>query len=216
MQGGSKVDYSNKIYGNIKVLEATTQNKKCTAKCLLCNKIWNPRLDGVVHNRIKSCGCEKVGDSLEGLVFNGISIIEHSGGLQNTAICRCHCGKKYYARAASVKYGGSLSCGCLRKLRGQDHYAWKGGKTKNSDGYVRLRYRDIEGNTVSIFEHRKIMQDHLGRDLRDTEYVHHKNGVRDDNRIENLELWSSSQPPGQRIDDLVKWAFEIIDLYGKK
>jgi hypothetical protein len=57
------------------------------------------------------------------------------------------------------------------------------------------------------------MSEFLERPLRDNEYVHHKNGVRDDNRLENLELWCSSQPPGQRVTDLLAWAREILSVY---
>ena len=64
-----------------------------------------------------------------------------------------------------------------------------------------------------ILEHRFIMESHIGRSLFPEETVHHKNGVRDDNRIENLELWSSSHPSGQRIEDKLSWAYEIISLY---
>lgn len=65
-----------------------------------------------------------------------------------------------------------------------------------------------------IREHRLVMAESIGRPLLEHETVHHKNGNRADNRLENLELWSSRQPYGQRVEDKVAWAREIIALYG--
>lgn len=59
------------------------------------------------------------------------------------------------------------------------------------------------------------MEDMLGRFLLPGENVHHKNGVKHDNSPENLELWVTTQPSGQRASDLVEWAYQIIQLYGE-
>lgn len=57
------------------------------------------------------------------------------------------------------------------------------------------------------------MEQMLGRPLREGENVHHVNGLRWDNRPENLELWSKKQPPGQRVVDKVAWAIEFLATY---
>jgi hypothetical protein len=74
----------------------------------------------------------------------------------------------------------------------------------NAYGYVMVRPED---DSAALPEHRVVMERMLGRQLVKGETVHHINGIRHDNREENLELWFA-QPYGQRVDDLLAYVIE--------
>lgn len=82
-------------------------------------------------------------------------------------------------------------------------------------GYVMVYdpQHPLANSSGNVFKHRAVMARHIGRMLLPAESVHHINGNRQDNRLENLELWSKSQPAGQRVEDKVSWALEILGLY---
>ena len=82
-------------------------------------------------------------------------------------------------------------------------------KVSKTQLYPRARISD--GRIVLL--HRFIIEKYLNRKLSSSEHVHHINGNRLDNRIENLELWITCQPAGQRPFDLIKYAKEIIKNY---
>jgi|SRR5215510_4072190 len=81
-------------------------------------------------------------------------------------------------------------------LRGSDNPAWNGGRFLTPKGYVMIYVPDHPHTTSHhhhIYEHRWIMEQHLGRYLERSEHVHHINGIKDDNRIENLQLLTGAQ-----------------------
>lgn len=88
-------------------------------------------------------------------------------------------------------------------------------RTYRPDGYVHVRWPGHANANAAgwVLEHRLVMGEMLGRSLLPEENVHHKNGDRSDNSPENLELWVSMQPSGQRAEDLVAWARTILERY---
>jgi hypothetical protein len=72
---------------------------------------------------------------------------------------------------------------------GKEHHLWKGGKFVSDKGYIKV-YDPRKANQKwrYVYEHRLVMEQYLGRKLKPNEDVHHKNGIKTDNRIENLQL----------------------------
>ena len=122
----------------------------------------------------------------------------------------CHgCGDFFVAASKGRRF---CSRKCAQKVKPaayptkRKHYNWGRGKT-NCRGYVMVHAPDhpvCQGNTRKyVLEHRLVMENHLGRYLESHESVHHINGVKNDNRIENLEMWTTKhQPYGVRVHDL--------------
>ena len=104
---------------------------------------------------------------------------------------------------------------------GAGHPEWKGGRLMNKDGYIQIWSPDhptTHKTKKYVLEHRLVMEKHIGRYLTRLEVVHHINGVKDDNRIENLHLYGSN---AQHLKETLKgcvpnWTPEGKARMGKK
>lgn len=84
-------------------------------------------------------------------------------------------------------------------------------------GYVRTFMPDHpNARSGWVSEHILVMSKFLARPLESFEMVHHRNGIKDDNRLENLELWTRVHPSGQRVTDMIAFCKWYLDQYKKE
>lgn len=143
-------------------------------------------------------------------VVNVAKSVKVKSGTRKYWLCLCECGKHTEVISASLTKGKTKSCGCARgdANRGKIGNNWKGGRHLDEQGYVR-----IWNGSKYVKEHSLVMIEKIGRSLLKNEMIHHINGIKNDNRIENLELWSNSHPCGQRVEDKIEWCVEFLKFY---
>jgi len=106
------------------------------------------------------------------------------------------CGNKFYVTPFRMETAKYCSQKCFSVInQGKKHYKWNGGIKKHSAGYILIFYpthpfADCDGY---VLKHRIVMEKQMGRYLKRKEIVHHINGIKNDNRIKNLKLFSSQK-----------------------
>lgn len=189
--------------------------KKC-AKCNLLVCLGGFNRDGRTKDGLHSecTRCQAFG--IRDLCLCGSVKLKRSGSCRacsnrNTARGRalqdgrevCSCGKKKARKS-------ELCFSCRKAIRGSAHPNFRGGRNINGNGYVQILNHDhprADGKGY-VLEHIVIMEAALNRSLVPGETVHHKNTVRHDNELSNLELWFKPQPGGARASDLVAYVLQ--------
>jgi len=175
---------------------------KVICKCD-CGVVRSVLRSTLTSGKSKSCGCR--GSFLvEGERYGKLVVTGRADG--PGWHCICDCGRLRTHHAHRLRRGLVTSCG----------ECWKDERYIRDDGYVMVympNHPRSRRNNGRVLEHIVVMEEKLGRPLLPGENVHHINGVRDDNRPENLELWDTNQPAGQRVEDKLAWALEFIERH---
>ena len=129
-----------------------------------------------------------------------------------------NCGKRRWVRVKQgiAKYRICFECNSLLQAlaqpRGEKAHNWKGGRTIDSHGYIWIKlqpedtFYPMAGKRGYVPEHRLIMAKSLNRCLLTSEVVHHKNHVKTDNSINNLELMpTATHNQVTRLETRIKW-----------
>lgn len=196
---------------------------KVQVNCTCCNKVFlrNPRDTKRNINNFCSRKCMKTKIILKCKSCN--KDFRKASFHDNYGICK-PCYLKDYWKNNPDKLE-------QKRARGRRRYRIVNGvpldfpiRKRQQNGYLssigyKIIYKEKHPNRWEcgrIHEHVFVMSEHLGRALIDGETVHHINGIKHDNRIENLELWDSRHPPGQRVIDKIKFYKEFLEQYGAK
>lgn len=167
-------------------------------------------------------------DTLLGRTFGRWTVTGFVGRSKNRQLLwqvTCQCGTTSTISTGILNFGKRTMCRWCRRQttasKGRSHYRWKGGRYVKQGYVVLQRAKALElypnatipNHQRHIGEHQAVMSHHLQRALYPGETVHHKNGVRRDNRLENLELKVAAHGPGQNLQDRIQDALDLLKRY---
>jgi hypothetical protein len=130
-------------------------------------------------------------------------------------LCECGCGETVTGYSKNQKWKKKIKRfinGHNTNLRhAETHPCWKGGRVHDSAGYIMI-YKPEHPNHDAhgyMLEHRLVMEFYLDRYLTVDEIVHHKNGIRDDNRLENLQIMNRSEHSMLHYRQSLPWVTDV-------
>lgn len=199
------------------------KKKRTLVNCHICNKIFEKLNKDIVRSNAHYCSREcwhtKRSQNKKECVVCKVEININSEMFSKKFCKVCYIKRfkekfpeknnSYNRHKVRIKRNLPLNHPLLRNSNKGESY-----HTKN--GYVFIKkpgYKSSKMKGNYILEHVWVMCEFLGRDLMKHENIHHKNGIRDDNRIENLELWCKGQPAGQRVQDRILFYKEFLEKY---
>lgn len=154
-------------------------------KCINCNKIFT-------GNHTRRFCCHKCYSEYKSKFCVGVKNPRYVDG-RSWEKKKCPiCGKMFHSRRSKITC--SIKCKGLLGTKngtycGKNNGMWKGGKNVDKDGYIMILKKDHPYTRNGyVAEHRLIMEKKIGRILNRDEIVHHKNGIKSDNRLSNLVL----------------------------
>lgn len=214
------IDLKDRSIGDWFVIDVDSYNPiKWKCRCV-CGKIVSVLAGSLLSGKSLSCGCSKGKNNDKEMIgswFQRIFVVSRSGtrNKERTYNCMCWCGNTMELTTRQIHI--HKSCGCMvreaaRIRREVNTMKWM---LRGENRYISIYNPDHPNAQAGgvVLEHILIMANHEGRPLRSDEEVHHENGIKYDNRIENLELWVKSHPAGQRVSDVIRYALEMIDRY---
>jgi len=164
----------------IEIKKSLRYGKAAFCKCDYCGKNFKRKLSLVSRSKHHFCNNE-----CNGKYFRGKNNVNYQRTFSKATLKKMSIAKKKIRGKAHPMYG-------VHRY-GEDNPNWKGGKVKDGQGYVYIYSPNHpnKSNRNYVYEHKLVMEKHLGRYLKPEEEIHHINEIKDDNRIENLVLFAN-------------------------